>query len=394
MERLSPTDAANGERGEAAGEAQGSGAPWLGRPIRTSIVVPAYNEARRMEESLPKLVDVLLGRAGDGPRDAETEVIVIDDGSTDDTVEVALAQLAELSHVELLSMEENRGKGAAVRAGVARARGDVIAFIDADMASDPRGLGSLIRSLDDSEVSIGSRVLPESSVTCWDPKRILFGRTFNHFVRVSTGLSHHDTQCGFKAFRAPAAKVLFHAATIDRYAFDVEILMLARKLGMRVREVAVDWTDIKGSHVRPFLDAVPMLSDVVRAAANWRKAPPIEAVTVVSMTNGHGGGSQELQRTIGRYVRHADPVVLWPHGAVALLPCRDSETSAAVAKRLAERLPHCRVEKSPVTIEMLLHPSATPIMEALRSLPAADGSPTILCDDPTASILLTTIGVA
>jgi hypothetical protein len=368
--------------------------------VDVSLVIPSFNEALRMEESFPRLLEVLEDGAV-GLSVETTEVIVVDDGSTDGTAEAASRHLSHLPHFEILRQEANQGKGAAVRTGVTRSRGAMVAFVDADMATDPADLPALIGALKDHEVVIGSRVLPESVVNCRDPKRVLFGRAFNRFVRFSTGMSHPDTQCGFKAFRAPAGKLLFHASTIDRFAFDVEILMIAHKLGMRVGEVPVTWTDMKGSHVRPMLDALPMLADVVRSVATWRKMPPVEAVAVVAVGGGRGdggngdGSSMPLVGSVLRSsVRHSDPVVVWPHGALALLPCRDPVAAAAVRARLAQRLPGCRVEKSTVTIDMLMHPSAMPLMRALCSLPGRDGEPQgISCDEPEARRLLETIRV-
>ena len=298
--------------------------------ITTSIVIPAYNEARRMEQALPSLIDCFDWK--------EEEVIIVDDGSKDDTVKVAETFLGGLPNTQIIRLGTNSGKGAAVRAGIKKARGRVIAYADADMASDPKGFTRLFDALVDCEVAIGSRALPESTVNCRDPSRVLFGRVFNRFVRTVTDLNLSDTQCGFKAFRAPAAKLLFHASKINRYAFDVEILMLANKLGMRAREVPVDWTDVKGSHVRPVADSMPMAADVVRSEILWRNARPVEAVTIISVTNGRRDGPPEVTRALEENLRYCDAVVSWPRGALALLPCLAPEEAALVRDRLATKL--------------------------------------------------------
>ncbi len=353
--------------------------------MATTLVIPAYNEARRMEDALPKLLACLKG---------DEEIIVVDDGSDDGTLEVARRHLGGVVNAHYVHFDGNRGKGAAVREGVIRARGSAIAFLDADMASDPSGLATLLGALDECEVAIGSRAHPRSTVNCRDMERVLFGRVFNRFVRATTGLAARDTQCGFKAFRAPAAKLLFHTSSIDRYAFDVEVLMLASKFGMRVKEVPVDWTDVRGSHVRPLIDSVPMAADVVRSVAGWRHGRPVEAVTIVSATNGNRHGPPEVIRALRDCLRYGDAVVSWPRGALALLPCLDANAVSAIRARLAERLPACRVDHSSITVEMLMHPSAAPLLAALRAFPQerAEEAP-VICDQGTASMLLSSIGV-
>ncbi len=358
-----------------------------GSRVTKSIVIPAYNESYRLERA--------FGAFASEVDWDDTEVIVVDDGSDDDTAGVAERLLAPYPFTLVIRLDRNRGKGSAVRVGITRARGCQVAFTDADMATDPQCLSTLFDKLADSEVVIGSRAHPDSVVKSREASRMLFGKAFNRFVRTVTDLSTEDTQCGFKAFRTPAAKLLFHAARIDGYAFDVEILMLAKHLGMRVQEMAVDWTDVKGSHVRPMVDSVPMVFDVLRSEMTWRNARPVEAISVIGQPGISEEGMKEVAAALGENIRFSDSVVSWSKGALALLPGLPSGLAMRMRDRLEERLPHFRIYRSAIEIRSLIHPSAAPLLAAIRSMPDAnDFDSAIVCDDDTASRLLASIGAA
>ena len=253
---------------------------WSGQdsaPPSVSIIIPAFNESRRLPISVPRLLSVI---------DLETtEVIVVDDGSRDGTGGVAADLLNDLRHGAVLRLNENAGKGAAVRAGVAHARGTSTVFMDADLATDPGDIFGLLDGLDRADVVIGSRAAPGASVENAPWMRAVMGWTFNRFLRSVTGLELRDTQCGFKAFRTPLAKLLFSRSRIDGFAIDVEILLLARRIGLVVEEVPVRWRHQPGSQVSPVRDSLAMVSDVVRLRrGGWSKAIPSIAVQV------HGDG--------------------------------------------------------------------------------------------------------
>jgi hypothetical protein len=226
-----------------------------------SLVIPAFNE----EDRLPQLLGALRSHVGES-----TEVIVVDDGSVDATSAVAQDALASVGRSRVVRLDRNRGKGAAVRAGVREAAGRVVAYMDADMATSLSGLPTLIDGLAHADVSIGSRAHDRSIVRSARVDRTIMGRTFNGVARAVAGFDHLDTQCGFKAFRRPAAKLLFATSRIDGFAFDVEVLHLAHQLGLRVVETPVDWAHVDGSKVRPWSDAVRMLSDTLRVTAHRR----------------------------------------------------------------------------------------------------------------------------
>jgi dolichyl-phosphate beta-glucosyltransferase len=224
-----------------------------------SVVVPAFNEEARLPDLLVAL------RATTDP--LTTEIVVVDDGSEDRTTAIAELALADMPLARVLRLETNRGKGAAVRAGVLESRGRIVAYMDADLATDLASLGVLTAALGDADVSIGSRAHDASVVERARLDRTILGRTFNLMTRVLTRFDHLDTQCGFKAFHAPVAKLLLSMSRVDGFAFDVEILHLAHKLGLRVAEVPVHWQHVDGSKIRPFSDSFRMTADTIRATS-------------------------------------------------------------------------------------------------------------------------------
>jgi hypothetical protein len=245
--------------------------------IDLSIVVPAFNESRRLDTGLGRLLDAVATGAIDP---GTTEIVVVDDGSTDDTAAVAGRLLAPLPHVRVLRQETNRGKGAAVRLGVAEARGALIAFGDADMAIDPDQFPLLVAALGRADVAIGSRSLPGARSHGGTTHRRAMGRVFNALVNALTRLGIGDTQCGFKGFRAPVARLLFHCSVVEGFAFDVELLLAARHLGLGVEEVPVRWHNVGGTRIRPLADSVDMATDIVVGWARRRAPAAIPALAV------------------------------------------------------------------------------------------------------------------
>jgi dolichyl-phosphate beta-glucosyltransferase len=220
-----------------------------------SIVVPAYNEEERLQRTLPQLEQ--RDRLG-----ADVELIVVDDGSVDRTVEIARDHLRRLPRGRLLRLPWHAGKGAAVRSGVAAAQGDAIVFMDADLATDLSALPRLLLALRGADVAIGSRTAPGAVVTGRSPARRVLHRGFGMHARHVAGISASDPQCGFKGFRNDAAKILFPMSRLNGFGFDVEILLLADKLGYRIVEIPVHWHAVEGSHVRA-RDPIAMLLELV-----------------------------------------------------------------------------------------------------------------------------------
>ena len=237
-----------------------------------SLVVPAFNERRR----LPALVDLLERRAGEifpaaGLRLAEA--IVVDDGSTDGTADVLADRPDGPVPFRLLRFHENRGKGAAVRAGMLAAEAPLALLSDVDMATPIDEVVHLAGALERGfDIAIGSRGLPESDIVVHQPPyRELMGKTFNWGLRLLTGLPFHDTQCGFKLFRLSRARPLFELQRIDGFAYDAEILVLARRLGLRVAEVPVRWFDDPDTTVKLVRSSARMGFDLLRIAPLARR---------------------------------------------------------------------------------------------------------------------------
>jgi len=225
-----------------------------------SIVIPAYNEESRLPATLAEALDRGF-----------SEVLVVDDGSTDGTARVTKEFQREHPQVRLLSNPGNRGKGYSVRHGMLEAKGGWILFSDADLSAPIEEVHKLIRAVEEqgASVAIGSRALDRSLIKVHQSHfRETAGRIFNLFVRVLTGLPFLDTQCGFKLFEAGAAHQIFRRQRLDRFGFDVEVLFIARRLGYRAVEVPVRWSHSEGTKVRMFRDSVNMFIDLVRIRWN------------------------------------------------------------------------------------------------------------------------------
>jgi len=231
-------------------------------PTSLSIVIPAYNECER----LPPTLDRILRYLGD--REGTAEILVCDDGSTDGTSAVAERILAAQDRTSwrVLPAARNEGKGAAVRRGVLAAAGESILFSDADLSTPIEEIRKLEAALSGgADVAIGSRGRPDSEVEVSQPfYREMMGRVFNTIVRTALVHGICDTQCGFKLFRREAARRVFERAKANGLAFDVEILLLARRLGYRIEEVPVRWIDSPDSRVTLVGGPISMLLDLLR----------------------------------------------------------------------------------------------------------------------------------
>ncbi len=231
-----------------------------------SIVIPAYNEETRLPASLDTVTRYL--RHG-GWR--FTEIVVVDDGSTDSTARVAQNYALAHPEVRLLRNPGNRGKGFSVRHGVLEARGDWILFTDADLSAPIEEAAKLFRAVEQhrAHIAFGSRGLDRSLIEIHQSWfRETAGRLFNLFVRLLAGLPYADTQCGFKLFERRAAREIFRRQTLDRFGFDVEVLYLARRLGFRAVEVPVRWRHCQGTKVSMWRDSVNMFLDLLRIRWN------------------------------------------------------------------------------------------------------------------------------
>lgn len=241
--------------------------------MRLSIVIPAYNEAERLPPTLRRICSYLEGRrtAQEGQGSVQGfEVIVVDDGSQDGTV--AAAEAVGHPAVRVLALGRNRGKGAALKSGVGGSRGEQVLLCDADLSTPIEDLERLERQLGDAQVVLGSRATAESNVTRRQPPyRELMGKTFNLLIRALGMTGIRDTQCGFKLLDGRVARELFAQLTVERFAYDVELVLLARRRGYRVAEVGVTWENSPSSRVDPVADSLGMLWDVLRLRLRLRR---------------------------------------------------------------------------------------------------------------------------
>jgi hypothetical protein len=320
-----------------------------------SVIVPAYNEATRLPDTLEAILE--LGSA-------TTEIIFVDDGRTDSTLSILEAATEDNPFAQVVAAPANRGKGAAVRLGMAQARGRALVFMDADLATDLAGLEPLIRALDDHHVAIGSRSISGTVVHDASAKRKRMGASFNRLVRSATDIPFADTQCGFKAFRAPIGKLLFALGRIDGFAFDVEVLTLARQLDLRVQEIPIEWRQVDGSHVRPIADALRMSRDVIRS-----RRPKLDAPARVCGARFPCAPGQEVQLRdeILTHVRSFDLAMALDGSVLLLAPFVRPQHMDELVRRVSSVADPSTVEISGLDAGAVLQP--------LRTCPEHDAGP-------------------
>ena len=225
-----------------------------------SIIIPSYNEQHRLGLRLDSVLKYLSTHF------PNHELIIVDDGSTDNTAKIVTQAIAKHPTAQLISYQPNRGKGYAVRTGVLASRGDTVLFMDADLSTPLEEIPRILRLLKNSDVVIGSRGRSNPKITTKPPPhRQMASFIFDQIKYLLVGLRRfNDTQCGFKIFRGHIARQLFALARIDRFMFDAEILYLAERAGLRVREMPVSWADVPGSKVRFWEGIVNMFRDLWR----------------------------------------------------------------------------------------------------------------------------------
>jgi glycosyltransferase involved in cell wall biosynthesis len=246
-----------------------------------SIVIPAFNEHARIEGTLKRVMACVQERGWDA------EVLVVDDGSTDETVAIVQHWMEKHDRLHLVKNPGNRGKGYSVRNGLLQAAGDIVMFTDADLSSPMEEAERLMAAIDaGADVAIGSRWLDKQKQTVHQPLyRRFFGRCFNKVTRLVMGLPFKDTQCGFKAFKREAAQTIFRLQTIERWGFDPEILFIAQKLRYKIVEVPVTWGHDERSRISYLKDGTKMLEEMAEIRANSLRGRYDEAIAAMKDTS-------------------------------------------------------------------------------------------------------------
>lgn len=232
-----------------------------------SVVVPAYNESRRIAGTCTG-ISAYLKEAG-----AKHEILVVDDGSTDGSLDVLSDLCAKEKNVRFISLEKNMGKGRSVKEGVLQSRGDRILVTDADSSTPITELSKLSKKLDSGySIAIGSRAIAGSEVRRHQPLyREYSGKSFNLLVRIILSLRIRDTQCGFKLFRRDAAEKIFARQKLDGFAFDVELMHIACKMGYGIAEVPVVWSNSDSTSVDLIKEPLKMFYDLFRIWRNEKR---------------------------------------------------------------------------------------------------------------------------
>jgi dolichyl-phosphate beta-glucosyltransferase len=247
-----------------------------------SIIIPAYNEELRLPATLEYISAFLPVLGG------ETEVIVVDDGSKDQTIAVAESFHSKIPNLRVVPNGVNRGKGYSVRHGMLEARGRHVLFTDADLSAPIEEAPKLVAALQQYDVAIGSRALDRSLIEVHESAfREFAGIVFNTIVRLVLRLPFVDTQCGFKAFRREDCRIIFDQQRIERFGFDPELLYLARHHGLHTTEIPVRWAHSPATKVNMLRDSVQMFVDVFTIRWNAllgrypkRRPRPTEASTL------------------------------------------------------------------------------------------------------------------
>ncbi len=234
-------------------------------PPFLSVVIPAYNEAQRIGTTLEAVHEYLATRG------YATELILVDDGSTDSTPAVLREFQSRNPRARVFRNQPNRGKGFSVRRGVLEAQGEFVLFTDADLSAPIEEAGKLLAALESTpaDAAVGSRALQRELIGVRQPwYRDTAGRVFNLLVRIITGLRIHDTQCGLKLFRRAATRRAFELQRVERFGFDPELLFLIERLGGKIVEVPVRWNDNPATKVHFLRDSARMFMDLL--ALRWR----------------------------------------------------------------------------------------------------------------------------
>ena len=343
------------------------------RPIPLlSVVIPTYNEARRLGATLEQFTSYLAQQP------YEWEIIISDDGSVDRTMRIVAEFQEQWPQVRAVLATRNEGKGAAVRRGILAALGNFVLFSDADAATPISEVEKFLPHLEASaDAVIGSRAVPDSTIVTKQPfARQIMGKAFRLIVRRLALTQVHDTQCGFKAFRTPAARHIFAQLRTDRFAFDVEAVLLTEALGYEIREVGVTWADQPGGTVSPLRDAWHMFRDIygLRGGLQQRLDSELQSLPgdddfclgIVTLQNQTSDGELPVDQLVDDIRRAGNTVVFEQGQGVAALGTfaltgRDVRHAATEMAAESTEILSTAGESSLVTGDVQRLPLATPI---------------------------------
>ena len=228
-----------------------------------SIIIPSFNEELRLPRTLELIASYIKAS------NRRTEVLVVDDGSTDRTAEVAASFAERVADLRVLKNGTNRGKGYSVRHGMQEARGETVLFTDADLSAPIEEADKLLAALPQYDVAIGSRAMNRELIEVHESAfREFAGIIFNRIVRIVLWLPFVDTQCGFKAFRREPCRIIFDQQRIERFGFDPELLYLARHHGLKATEIPVRWSHSPATKINMLRDSLLMFVDVFTIRGN------------------------------------------------------------------------------------------------------------------------------
>ncbi len=233
-----------------------------------SIVIPAFNEEKRLGDTLDRIADYVRGSS------IHSEIIVVDDGSMDETAEIVRTASLRHSNVRLVQNEENMGKGFSIRRGILASKGTLVLVTDADLSAPIEEFDTLFKVLReyDHDIVIGSRGMDPSKIEIKQPwLRRVMGKVFNGVVRAITKLPFKDTQCGFKLMVREKVAPIIEIMKVNRFSYDVELLFLAHRFGLRIAEVPVVWRDSRATRVKMIGDSFNMVWDVAKIRMDYKR---------------------------------------------------------------------------------------------------------------------------
>ncbi|MDE3008169.1 MAG: glycosyltransferase [Acidobacteriota bacterium] len=296
-----------------------------------TFVIPAYNEGPRLAEGFTRLAPTLDQWGAD-----DVEIIIVDDGSSDDTLRQAHLVYGHLAGLRVVRHDTNLGKGAALRLGLSLATGDAVITADADMAIHPHHAGELVTALARVDLAPGTRAI-NGHIRYEQRLRTYAGALFNRLARHYTGTTLRDTQCGFKGFRLASARLLALTSLVEGFAFDLEILYLADRVGLRVEPQLVTWDDVEGSSVHVGRDSRRMLRDLRQLRGTRYENPVVTLAADVDL--------DVVRRAVASARLHGPVLARGEHDALIVFSRQGALGALDVAQTLGATLRTAKIDE-------------------------------------------------